>query len=404
MNKNKNYLYFIKKLKIKSWIKYWLLTADYIKYVISEIYSGLSLTINNTLAKPFVSLIFKGNSTQDGTPSPTNEVPIYSAGEILNLFDVNNITPNQYITSGGQTGASTASNISGYIKVEPNTKYLISVENGDNGQREVCFYNSNYTVVNGNVRKFYTNKGNFTTTAETSYIRFAYYKNATNVQLKEDGLGTISEKIVNKNLIGLGTQLNGYRNNNTGKMVLDSGVIGYYFPTKLLPTQITFNGTNGNRANVSYYNEIPASGVDALSNTNSNTLPRTITVDKTYKYIHIQFSYNVTNVTEIQVEANTTATSYIAPAEQTYTIPVQQPMRKIGDVQDEFIKVNGEWKERHNIGRILCNGTENWSYRQNEGHNRFDLPTPNAVKGSSSSNPIKANYFKSEYALADGNI
>lgn len=44
---------------------------------------------------------------------------------------------------------------------------------------------------------------------------------------------------------------------------------------------------------------------------------------------------------------------YIATQEQTYTIPVQQPMRKIGDVQDEFIQdEEGIWYERHNIAFI----------------------------------------------------
>lgn len=43
---------------------------------------------------------------------------------------------------------------------------------------------------------------------------------------------------------------------------------------------------------------------------------------------------------------------------QTYTIPCQQPMRSIGDVRDEFVKVNGEWKERHNIFSKIFNGTE----------------------------------------------
>lgn len=45
---------------------------------------------------------------------------------------------------------------------------------------------------------------------------------------------------------------------------------------------------------------------------------------------------------------------------QTYTIPCQQPMRSIGNVKDTFVKVNGVWYERHNIRKVVLDGTENW--------------------------------------------
>lgn len=37
---------------------------------------------------------------------------------------------------------------------------------------------------------------------------------------------------------------------------------------------------------------------------------------------------------------------------QEFTIPCQQPMRSIGNVRDEFIKQDGVWYEKHNIGVI----------------------------------------------------
>ena len=46
--------------------------------------------------------------------------------------------------------------------------------------------------------------------------------------------------------------------------------------------------------------------------------------------------------------------------EQDYSIFVQQPFRSIGDVRDKFVKVNGNWFERHYIGEKILNGTENW--------------------------------------------
>ena len=55
---------------------------DYIngkgKYVTGE---GTSITLENTIEAQFTKFEIEGNSTQDGTPSPDNEVPIYSAGD-----------------------------------------------------------------------------------------------------------------------------------------------------------------------------------------------------------------------------------------------------------------------------------------------------------------------------------
>lgn len=46
---------------------------------------------------------------------------------------------------------------------------------------------------------------------------------------------------------------------------------------------------------------------------------------------------------------------------QNISIPCQQPMRSIGNVKDEFVKVNDVWYERHNIREKILNGNENWS-------------------------------------------
>ena len=82
-------------------------------------------------------------------------------------------------------------------------------------------------------------------------------------------------------------------------------------------------------------------------------------------------------------------TTYIAHQEQTYTIPCQQPMRSIGTVRDEFIKVNGEWKERHNIASIILNGTEDWDKRF--GDSLYNLT------GFLNEKPFIVGYGKSNY-------
>lgn len=65
--------------------------------------------------------------------------------------------------------------------------------------------------------------------------------------------------------------------------------------------------------------------------------------------------------------------------EQKYSIFVQQPMRSIGDVRDCFVKKDGNWYERHYISKVILDGTEPWSLRNNcFTFNISDIkPTPN---------------------------
>ena len=52
---------------------------------------GTEVTLENTIEAQFTKFDVEGNSTQDGTPSPDNEVPIESAGDNENLVNESNI-------------------------------------------------------------------------------------------------------------------------------------------------------------------------------------------------------------------------------------------------------------------------------------------------------------------------
>ena len=64
-------------------------------------------------------------------------------------------------------------------------------------------------------------------------------------------------------------------------------------------------------------------------------------------------------ITDIML--STDEEEYIQNQSQTYTIPVQQPFRKIDEYEDTFIKKNGKWYERHYIDRYIFTGQENWT-------------------------------------------
>ena len=100
---------------------------DYIngkrEYVTGE---GENITLNDTAEKRFETFDIEGNSVQDGTPSPDNEVPILSAGdngsinEVIcnkNIFDKNNP---QYLDGYGL-------NLTGFFARGDQRTYIIPV-------------------------------------------------------------------------------------------------------------------------------------------------------------------------------------------------------------------------------------------------------------------------------------
>ena len=54
-------------------------------------------------------------------------------------------------------------------------------------------------------------------------------------------------------------------------------------------------------------------------------------------------------------------TQYIKGQSQIKTLQTQQPLRAIGDVKDEFIKIDNKFFERHYINRYIFTGKENWT-------------------------------------------
>lgn len=162
-----------------------------------------------------------------------------------------------------------------------------------------------------------------------------------------------------KNLIGIGTQLYGYVDADTLKLATNNtsarASVGYYFKTTNLPDTITFSNEGGNRANVCYFNDIPANDANCLLRSASNNNPRTVNINKTYPYVHIQFSYYDTNVSNIQIEKGTTASTYEPYQSQVKTISLGDiEYCKIGNYADDFIRNSGNqlWDEEWEIGDI----------------------------------------------------
>lgn len=244
------FLYPIFKLKIKSWIKYWLVKKTEFKGKLSEILEGFSFTLNNTLAMKFNLFEIYGNSIQGGTPSPENEVPILSAG--------------------------------------------------DNGSITEKIVNRNLADKAGN--GYIGSDGTISTTTVAFYMSF--------IPIPE----------------------------NETKI--------YYYGSNLSSSM-----TNVYTNRIAFYNE----NQEKISVIGSISTPTIYTIPNGAKYVRASWLKAVENPMLVFGGA----IPYVPHQEQYYSIPVQQPMRSIGDVRDCFVEVNGNWFERHYIAR---NYLKDYSY------------------------------------------
>lgn len=234
----------ILKLNKPSWIKY--LLAKSIQgstYKISDLISGTSLSLVNSIKRSLIDFHILGNTVQ----SPENPVPIQSVGDNVNLCDV---VLNSSITS---------TIIYKTYTLKPNTDYTIS-------------------------------SNTYLSSIETANVFAAA---GTSFTPSTPNNGVINNRTITSDSNGKITI--GYRNyNNT----LDYSSGNYFIKLEEGSTASAYSPYNTGVATIIKSN---------LDNTQS----------------------------------------------ETYSIYTQQPMRSIEDVRDDFIKQNGAWYERHNIGYIL---------------------------------------------------
>ena len=302
---------------------------------------------------------------------------------VENLFNKNNYNGiNSYFNDNTPQLSSTANSYkSVYISCKPNTTYTMSKISS--ARYSVGYTNETPAVgvtVNGTITNNSATTITITTGANAQYlIAFIYHASYDTTITLQDILNSIQIETSSKantytpfgttpielckigdyqdyfaksdgsNLLSLGTQLNGYRDTSTGEFrEVSNNSIGYWFKTSDLPNTITINCVSGNRSNVSYYNSIPAQGVVSQSYSNSTSLPRTITIDKNYPYVHIQFSY-LQDVTNIMVNEGSNALPY-----QPYGV--------------------GKWYLYKEIGKVVLNGSETIDiYNQNTNRTNFQV-------------------------------
>lgn len=240
--------------------------------------TGKQVTLNNTVNAP-MDLTVKGDTSQDGTPTPTNEVSI------------NNVT----------------------------------------GDVEVLVQNKN--INDGIDDKFY---------------------------ITSDGLTYKTSQ------------------NDTGLCI----------PVKGGNVTISTTETQA-RYRIACANSEPSStGQNCSNGVNKDNTSDTVTINTTgYKYLLV----NCSNISAIQIEYGTTATTYTPHQEQTFTLNLgTTELCKIGNYQDYFYKDNGKWYLHKEIGKAVLDGDETFS--TNSAWNRTNTNCYIYNLGVTNTN-ILSNYF-----------
>lgn len=160
----------------------------YKKYLVSESMkyttaTGTTFTLTNAVSTNNASILqLQGNTSQNGTPTPTSPIPIYTVSEdndVLvrgkNLFNKDDVENDKRLDSSGQPISSSASGFSltNYIKVQPNTKYTLSRNiTSSSYYVNICEYTSDKT----HIQRLYkagdtTTTFTFTTPSNCEYLR-----------------------------------------------------------------------------------------------------------------------------------------------------------------------------------------------------------------------------------------
>ena len=401
--------------------------AAYNQLMYLTMYQGYNLLTSDDEIKPQLEWIIPES------PSPDYPLEVESIGDNINLFDGEVEEGNIDVVTGQNTVAANAWRSKNYINVK-NTSVNISAKdlkfNGTVGR--LYYYKNDNTYISN----ILINTLPFTTKlpSETAKVRFFMLKSVADInskikvengaatQYSSYGQGCINEVVYNKNLIDL-SKVNQETIN---------GITAKYDEEK---QSITFNGTctaSNTRFVISDNANMPliknktsivlkylggqATGyvTSRCANNNWNYIFNfdLTTLNTNKKIISSVYSGSYTNIAHIDFRIDKGAvlnnftiqmmmtnigdTEYKLHQSQTYTIPTQQPFRAIGDIRDEFVKVNDKWFERHYIARKIFDGTEEIGILWNTGKYGYYIKISDMKMTSSTSDKsmILSNMYK----------
>ena len=377
--------------------------------------TGTSIDIYDSADSRVRDVEIGGHSEQDGEPTPENPVEIKSCGDNVNEFDKDNANVlNALLAAGGiLVNANLEKTL--YIPCQPNTTYTISKTAG--ARLRVDERNSVPAIGSSNINLKITDTSSsltYTTSANAKYLLVGYLYTEVDTLTNDEmlasikiekgtkatpwspyGMGYVNEKVQNKNrlpITGTGTytlngitfktnadgsvKISGTATSNVGVALSNDGIFNANVYTddakvfKINGNQTYSSGSTSGKIRTIFIENIAPTYEFVASTYNSKTFTYT---GEVRLRLSIANGETVDETIYPILEQGSTATPYTPHKEQIYSIPTQQPMRSIGDVRDKFVKVDGTWYERHYIGELILNGSENWGVNYTMG--RFQIST-----------------------------
>lgn len=373
--------------------------------------TGTSITLDNTANSP-MELELQPSELEQETTTGKNIRDIYNmsyvAGGSATVTKANgNIT-----IAGTSASYASAQYTQANLNLSPNTTYTLSAKivsttnsNGSlvyvnpdmsstgsqiwgsqvsAGNRSVVTFTTPATISNTAFIGLYT--GGTSNTAVFTDIQLEIGSSATDYEPYTGGIaspnpdfpqdihvisGDNKIKVINKNLFDV-TQFEALlvqnkRLNDNGEEVTDNS--SWYSTYKIPLTANVQYHIKGVFQRIYFYDST-GSFIRRSSDYGSNTNITYTPTNNEYIGFQIYVTNWNNNKGQEQVEIGSSATSYIEHKEQDFSITLGDlEYCKIGDYADEFIKATnetgltaGKWYLKKNIGKLICNGTENWIY------------------------------------------
>lgn len=371
--------------------------------------TGTNVSLSPTL-KGRLGIVPKGNTLQDGEPTPETPVEIQSAtgtqnvvvsGKNLmpyNTYDANDnrvlSTPNLILNSGTYTisfdleskslGSNSSYSVVMGVYFEDSTATDITLLTVD----------SSTTLGRKNV-KFMLNKNVVSNNQANIRIGLTYYNNGArvilnNIKITKEEPQEVDIELSSRNLFDINNQTikQDYAKDNNGNEIYSLG--GNYTTsyTQVKPNTVyTFSYSLSSQvARIYYYTKDKTwiSRTDNIKNSNNNY---TFTTPNNCYYIQFQNVINFTMSNNIQLEEGTTATSYTPYYNYT--------PNKIGDYEDYIDGTPDNWVLYKNIGKVVLDGSENWIELTGVSYKTYYVDSLINATRTNDTAPYYSDYFAS---------
>ena len=331
-------------------------------------------------------IIIKGQTSQDGTPTPSApvDVNVVSGSNVVNTSNKNlwNFKNDTYIVAGitavvknGTITLNGTATDTSFIEIFLNN--IVYWEEGED------YTISAFNLVSNNNLKIRTNANGvddvaLTAINKSSTIQYnlttSRFNNKISIRIQN---GTTLNNFILKPMLEQSSTATTYEPHQGKELPLDLPVENLFdgiFESGDINSSNGADESNNNRIRTKNYIKVPKNSSIIMSILNQTAYSRLVFYDENKNFISTTFGNNVPytfttgEASYIRFSVNTTNIDIKAQVEQgsksnAYTPYGIDPIElcKIGNYQDYFYKSGSKWYLHKEIGKVILDGSESWS-------------------------------------------